>query len=604
VADANGPLVQAEVTDWQARKADATKVAALVLASAGTRLPDGWSCSLADLSEAVDQVAMERGSMGITAILVVDDLVLVAASSHALQLLLRTVAAYEHKACLTVGEGLGKTAAMVCRPEGAPPLTSYPTLEGAAKDPARAEGGPCLPTGDPRWLRIRKPLERVVAYPYLGVLLDDGLHMGPHLTRVLNTARTRFQAALTLCSGRSLPFFFLNNWLRTRSWPAFLSLAAFVILAPGAEAAFHSIEDEFLRTALGVSGGGAPVTAALAGELGWITRLWSRVLLEAFSLLAAAQASPVAEGVHMVVREAMRSGARTWTTRCTQLLEELGLPGLLDFAPGIGAAPAPKRKLRLKAYRRELGGALRDRDAARWARAVDAQVSTAEVCLLYEHHSGVWEPTGALPRDLTVRVVGTSGPYAAVELPPQNGTDDEGPPVALTSHHASTNWVSLASLHLPPLAFPVRYRSVAGSPLCRDVWIPRPSAALRRGFLLWSQLRVGAATFMASPLHRPGHPRATEGCGVPMCAAGCGAHADTPEEFFAVCPAIDELRTRWLRGRRPGISDVDRGSARGKAVLLHELLSDPSESTRFIDTLHFVRRALRQREALRQPTET
>ena len=183
--------------------------AALRMLSAPSPVPDdAWQGWIADLTEAVERMALAAGDPAVVLLFYVDDLVLCETSAARLQEQLARLGDTEGRLGLTVNVGDGKSEYMVIRPKcggsSAPPRTSFPI---PADEPlgTTAQTDPIPPrSGAVRicdrdapaagWLQIgRRLVCPVEKYTYLGVIFDAALMMASHMQQILQAASGRWE---------------------------------------------------------------------------------------------------------------------------------------------------------------------------------------------------------------------------------------------------------------------------------------------------------------------------------------------------------------------------------------------------------------------------
>jgi hypothetical protein len=139
VRDGPATVAKGRVTDWATQGPNRSRVQTLLAAVAGSPLPEGWSCSYADLAAAADEAGRLAGAAALSVILYVDDLVLAAATARALQEMFDRLVQWEAKLGYTIGIGPQKTCFIVIRPEGGPAVERAPRGGGGSSE--QTEGG-------------------------------------------------------------------------------------------------------------------------------------------------------------------------------------------------------------------------------------------------------------------------------------------------------------------------------------------------------------------------------------------------------------------------------------------------------------------------------
>ena len=128
-------------------------------------------------------------------------------------------------------------------------------------------------------------------YKYLGILFDSGLSFNPHVDKAMAATEHAAKILVGECRAHGLPFYVTGKALVSKIWPSFLYKIVPVLHHREVKTGTEELEKKVARTVLRVPEEAGPDFATL-GELGWSTRLYSRVLLEGIMLLATIQRLP------------------------------------------------------------------------------------------------------------------------------------------------------------------------------------------------------------------------------------------------------------------------------------------------------------------------
>ena len=167
------------------------------------------------------------------------------------------------------------------------------------------------------------------SHKYMGVLLDSGFAMEQHFHFAISRWRGAFNKHIGVCQISHLPFLVMAATTPQYVEPVAFHGTQFCIGLKGLEYHANKIQTDWARTLLHCNGLLHGSWSSLISEVGWTTRLGSKLLLNAMMLEAQIDTLPLEVPARSLLLALRISPRSTWATALSQLRVRLGnLPNI------------------------------------------------------------------------------------------------------------------------------------------------------------------------------------------------------------------------------------------------------------------------------------